>query len=794
MARHEARFGAHALVAILAASTAVPAVTVAQSAPSSAVVLPAPEPPFAGKIGRTVDQSKAVFPSEVRAPAGAPNMLLVLTDDVGFGASSTFGGPVATPTLTRLAEHGLRFNRFHTVGICSPTRAALLTGRNHHSVGMGLFPNLASGFPGYNGMIPKSAASIAEVLRQNGYNTAMFGKNHLTPDLELGPTGPFDRWPTGLGFEYFYGFNAYGVNQWSPQLYQGTTAIEPPVNDPAYHLDHDLADHAINWIRTQKSVDPDKPFFAYIATGTAHAPHHAPKDWIARYKGQFDQGWDRMREETLKRQKAQGVVPPDAKLSPRPAGLPAWDSLSADQKRVYARMMEVYAASLSYADDQIGRVIDAIQQTGQLDNTMIVFIEGDNGASAEGTLQGGTNESVVLSKQIEEPISELASRLDELGGPMTYGHYPAGWAWAMDTPFQWTKQIVSHFGGTRNGMVISWPKGADQGRLRTQFGHVIDIYPTILEAARIQAPTEVNGVPQKPLEGVSLAYTFHAPKAPERHTTQYFELMGNRGLYKDGWFANTTPRRVPWEVGSRPPGNAADDYKWELYDLRKDYSQAVDIAKSNPKKLAELKAAWWVEAESHNVLPIDDSFVDRPTLVGRQPRLGDGRKSFRYPGNLTRLPSEVAPEIGRHSFKLTADVDIPAGVQPAGVVATLGGRFGGWGFLVLDGRPVVVHAVSEQARYKFRVTAAEALKTGKSTLAFDVRYADARPGGPADVTISVDGRQVASGRIPKTLPAGKGSSPETFDIGRDTGTPVVEDYAVPFAFKGEIRQVTVDLD
>ncbi|MGE0653720.1 MAG: sulfatase-like hydrolase/transferase, partial [Alphaproteobacteria bacterium] len=385
------------------------------------MILPAPEPAFTGKVGRTLEESKAVFPPPVRAPAGAPNVLLVMTDDVGFGASSTFGGPVRTPALDRLAQHGLRYNRFHTTGICSPTRAALLTGRNHHSVGMGLFPNLASGFPGYTGMMPKSAASIAEVLRQNGYSTSMFGKNHSTPDIELGPTGPFNRWPTGLGFEYFYGFNAYGVNQWSPQLYEGTKAVEPPSDDPTYHLDRDLADHAINWIRTQKSVDPDKPFFAYIATGTAHAPHHAPKDWIARYRGQFDEGWDRMRRETFIRQKKLGVVPADAKLSARPAGIPDWNSLSPEQKRVYARMMEVYAASLSYADDQIGRVVDAIAQTGQLDNTMIIFIQGDNGASAEGGLGGNTNETVALSGQIEQPISELIGRLDELGGPMTYG-------------------------------------------------------------------------------------------------------------------------------------------------------------------------------------------------------------------------------------------------------------------------------------------------------------------------------------------------------------------------------------
>jgi len=794
MAHHRGWLGARALAGALMASSAIPVTAVAQS-PPIAVVLPAPEPAFTGKIGRTVEQSKAVFPQAVRAPAGAPNVLLVMTDDVGFGASSTFGGPIATPTFDRLAQHGLRYNRFHTAGICSPTRAALLTGRNHHSVGMGLFPNLASGFPGYTGMIPKSAASMAEVLRQNGYSTSMFGKNHSTPDIELGPTGPFDRWPTGMGFEYFYGFNAYGVNQWSPQLYEGTKPVEPPTDDPNYHLDRDLADHAIRWIRTEKGVDPDKPFFAYIATGTAHAPHHAPKDWIARYEGQFDQGWDRMREETFARQKALGVIPHDAKLSPRPAGVPAWDSLTPDQKRVFARMMEVYAASLSYADAQIGRVIDAIAQTGQLDNTMIIFIEGDNGASAEGGLQGNTNETVALSGQIDEPISELVGRLDELGGPMTYGHYPVGWAWAMDTPFQWTKQIASHFGGTRNGMVVSWPRGvADEGGLRSQFGHVADIFPTVLEAAGIQAPTEVNGVAQKPLEGVSLAYTFRTPKAPERHTTQYFELMGNRGIYKDGWFANTTPRRVPWQVGSKPPGNAADDYQWELYDLRKDYSQAVNIAKANPAKLTELKAAFWREAESHNVLPIDDSFVDRPALVGRQPRFGDGRKSFRFPGDLTRLPSEVAPEIGRRSFRMTADVDIPAGVKPEGVVATLGGRFGGWGFLILDGRPVVVHALSEQARYKYRVATTEPLKTGKSKLTFDVHYTGERPGGPADVTISVDGRQVATGRIPRTLPSGKGSGPETFDIGRDTGTPVVEDYAVPFAFKGEIRELTVDLE
>jgi len=783
-----------ALAAVLAA---LPTASWADPAPTDAaspdVVLPRPEPPFAGRMGRTVDQSVAAFPTPVRAPADAPNVLLIMTDDVGFGASSTFGGPIATPGLTRLAESGLRYNRFETVGICSPTRAALLTGRNHHSVGMGLFPELATGYPGYDAEIPKSAATIAEVLRLNGYSTAMFGKNHSTPLPDLGPTGPFDRWPTGLGFEYFYGFNAFGANQYTPPLYENTHPIDPPYNDPHYILDDDLANHAIAWIRTQKAVAPDKPFFVYYATGSTHAPHQAPRDWIDRFRGRFDQGWDRMREETLARQKALGIVPANTELTPRPAGIPAWDSLTSQQKRIYARMMEVYAGMLAYSDFETRRVVDAVAATGQLDNTLIIFIEGDNGASAEGTLQGSTNETGTLSGQAPETLDYLDSMLGQLGGPMSYGHYPAGWAWAMDAPFQWTKQIASHFGGTRNGFVVSWPKGISaHGEIRSQFHHVVDIFPTILEAAGLPAPTVVDGVRQMPLEGVSMEYSFNAPQAPGRHHVQYFELIGNRGIYADDWFANTTPKRVPWQVGSRPPGDAADDYQWELYDLRTDFSQAHNLAQQNPRKLKELQDLWWREAAAHNVLPVDDSFVDRPALSGAAPTFNGDRRSFRYFPGEPRIPIPIAPDIGAHSFSVTVEVVTPVVGPTAGALATFGGRFGGWAFVVLDGKPALIHARSQQAKDIYRVAATQVLPAGRSVVRFDVDYDRGRAGGPAAVTIKVNDAVVASGRLERTSGAA-GAGNEPMSIGRDWGTPVSADYASPFDFSGTLDYVQVDL-
>jgi arylsulfatase len=561
--------------------------------PANSDVLPRPEPPFHSTIGRTVQDSRPDFPREVQAPKGAPNILLIMTDDVGFGASSTFGGPIPTPTFDQLAADGLRYNQFHTTAICSPSRAALITGRNHHSVHTGIVMEFGTGFPGYDTLMPKSTGTVAEVLKQNGYNTSWFGKNHNVPDWHNSKAGPFDLWPTGLGFEYFYGFLGGETNQWASAIIEGTKPIEAEEQhgpNPV-HFDQLMADKAIDWIRLQHAMAPDKPFFAYYATGTPHSPHHAPKEWIAKFKGRFDQGWDQVREETLAQQKQLGVVPANTQLTPHPKEIPAWDALSADQKRLYARMMEVHAGTLAHADYQIGRVIDAVAQTGELDNTVIVYIQGDNGASAEGSLQGVSAQFAVLGNGVPESLEFLLSKIDELGGPTTDNHYPVGWAHAMNTPFQWAKQVASHFGGMRTGLVISWPATiTDKGGLRTQFHHLIDIVPTLYEAAGVTVPAVLNGVMRKPIEGVSMAYSFANADARSTRTTQYFEVLANRGIYHEGWMASTTPLRVPWVTQGTQP--SPDDFQWELYNIEEDFSQANNLAQKHPEKLKELQAVF----------------------------------------------------------------------------------------------------------------------------------------------------------------------------------------------------------
>ncbi|MCK9541820.1 MAG: arylsulfatase [Novosphingobium sp.] len=759
------------------------------SAQQSREVLPIPAAEYQGHAGQRIGDSKPWFAPRVTAPRGAPNVIVILTDDVGFGATSAFGGPIATPALAGLARTGVRYNRFHTAGICSPTRAALLTGRNHHTVGMGLFPNLITGYPGYNGRIPRSATPIAEVLRLNGYSTAMFGKNHSTPEEDSGPTGPFDLWPTGMGFEYFYGFNGYDANHWAPQLYENTVAVETPAK-PEYHLDRDMADRAIHWLNVQQAADPDKPFFLYYATGTAHSPHHAPKEWIARFKGQFDAGWDVAREQTLKRQKAAGIVPANTKLTPRPAGIPAWDTLTARQKRIYARMMEVYAASLAYSDHQIGRVIDAVKAGGEFDNTLILFVEGDNGASAEGTLRGTLNEVGGIAG-VEETEDYLESMLDEMGGPMTFQHYPAGWAWAMNAPMQWVKQIAGHLGATRAGFVASWPREiAPSAVPRTQFTHVVDLYPTILEAAGLPVPRRVNGTDQQPLNGISFAYSFTQPDAPERHKVQYFELMGNRGIYADGWMASTTPKRDPWKLAGRPPGDVIVDYDWELYDLRKDFSQSRDLAAKEPAKLEELKAIFDREARANNVYPIDDSFIDRYQLSGAPPSVHGDRTVFSYPPDMPRLAMGVVPPLAGNSFSLSTRILQGSGSGANGVISAVGGRFGGWSFYVLDGRPVVANAISEQARHKTRLVSDTVLPDRNDVpVRFEVDYAKGRAGGPATVSIYIDGKPAGKATFAATGHSIGGSGTESMDFGQDTGTPVTEDYAAPFRFNGTLSNI-----
>ena len=764
---------------------------------SGSVILPTPDPPFGGLIGRVAHDSKPDFPKSVTAPKGAPNVLLILTDDTGFGAASTFGGPIPTPTLDRVAQHGLRYNNFHTTALCSPTRAALLTGRNHHSVGFGNISEFATGYPGYDSILPKSAGTIANILVDNGYNTSWFGKNHLIPDWLESPDGPFDQWPSGLGFEYFYGFLGGDTDNWHPALFENTTPVLPPVGDPNYILIHDMGDRAIEWIRMQHAIAPDKPFFMYFAPGNGHAPHHATKQWIAKFNGKFDQGWDRQREMTLANQKKAGIVPADTVLTPRPAGIPAWDSLNADQKKVYARMMEVYAAAVAQSDYEIGRVIDSLQESGQLDNTLIIYIEGDNGASGEGTLEGTTNE---LGGNLEpESLAFKLSMMDQLGSDRTYNHYPVGWAHAMDTPFQWTKQVASHFGGTRNGIAISWPAGIKaQGELRSQFSHVIDIVPTILEAVGIQAPLILNGTTQKPFDGVSMLYTFNNASAPTRHTVQYFEIVANRGLYHDGWMASTTPLRPPWVVTGSDPG--PDDYPWELYHVAEDFSQSRNLAKDNPKKLQELQDLFLIEAAKYNVLPIDSSFAERanPSL---RPGFNTGRTDFTYYPGMIRIPEANAPDIKNKSFHLAAELEVPqSGAE--GVLAAQGGRFGGWALLVLEGKPMFAYAYSNQdgdqypnqAKSKTRIVSSETLTPGKHTVAFEFHYDGGGIGKGGQGTLSVDGKTVGQGRIEKTAPF-RFSLDESFDIGEDTGTPVIDEYdaKMPFKFTGNLQKVEFKL-
>jgi len=761
--------------------------------PGSAEILPKPEQPFKGKIGRTAKDSTPDFPKPITAPKGAPNVLLIMTDDVGFGAASTFGGPIPTPNFDKVAKAGLRFNNMHTTALCSPTRAALITGRNHHTCASGVITEMGTGFPGYNTLMPKSCGTVAETLKQNGYNTAWFGKNHNVPDWQSSQAGPFDLWPTGLGFEYFYGFIGGDTDQWHPALFDGTKPIEAP-NDPNYHLDADLGDKAVTWIRQQHSLAPDKPFFAYYSPGLCHAPHHAPKEWIAKFKGQFDQGWDKVREETLARQIKLGVVPAGTKLSPRPKEIPAWDPLTADQKKLYAYMMEVYAACLAYCDHNIGRVIQAVEDAGELDNTIIIYQMGDNGASGEGTLQGLSNEVGVAANGVKESLPYLLSVMDELGGPLHYNHYPVGWAHAMCSPFQWTKQVASHFGGTANNLVISWPKRIKQvGEVRSQFCHIIDVAPTILEAAGVKEPTMINGVKQTPIEGTSLVYTFDDAKAPTRHPTQYFEMMGNRAIYHDGWMANTSPLKLPWAPPTPGvPTPNPDDFKWELYHVAEDFSQSNNMAAQNPAKLKELQEVFEREAKKYSVYPLDSSLAERGD-VRLRPSLTRGRTTFTYYPGTIRVPEGAAPDVKNKDFTVTAVVEIPDG-GAEGVLVTQGGRFGGWELLLMDGKPEFDYAFSNQKEHKYRVASKEKLAPGKHTLKFDFKYDGPGYGKSGTGTLFVDGKEVAQGKIERTIPI-RFSLDETLDIGMDTGTPVVEDYVnkMPFKFTGTLQKVVIDL-
>jgi arylsulfatase len=749
--------------------------------------LPIPTTPFVGTISPTIAGSTPSWPTPVTAPAGAPNVLLIMTDDVGFGASSAFGGPVPTPNLEKLAARGLRYNNFHTTAICSPSRAALLTGRNHHMVGYGNLQDVASGYPGYDNYIPRSAATIARILGGNGYCTAFFGKDHNIPKQEGSAAGPFDQWPVGLGFDYFFGFLGGDADQWSPRLFRDTTIVDDGLEKSPDILEKRLTDDALTWIHNQKAAAPDRPFFLYYAPGSTHAPHQAPPDWIARFHGAFDQGWDKVREETFARQKASGVIPADAKLTPRPAEVFAWDSLSPQMKQVNARDMEVYAAQLAYEDAQFGRLIDELQRMGQLDNTLVIFIEGDNGASAEAGPTPMTNEIGRISNRLNETDAQLIAATPDVGGPRDYGNYSIGWTYAMNTPFKWFKQIASHLGGMNNGMVISWPAQIQgRGEVRTHFADLTDILPTILDAAHVPAPTRVDGVDQQRIDGVSLAPTFADPNADDHHT-QYFEINGNQAIYHDGWMASTTPVYMPWDTKLLPPG-ADTPRNWELYDLRSDFSQADDLAATHPDKLKEMVALFDAEARRNQVYPVDDRplplHVDVKQLAASQ-----GRTDFVYWGKDVSVTQAAAPSFAARSFSVTATVDIPPNGAD-GVLLAVGSWFGGWSFYLKDDRPVAIEAFSQLPGDQFRVAASERVPPGPAVVTYEFEN-DAGPLSGGEMKISVNGKPVASGRISRTILSVSGLG-ETLDIGRDTGAPVSSETGRG-EFTGGIDKVEVKL-
>ncbi|MFN8519855.1 MAG: arylsulfatase [Chloroflexota bacterium] len=756
-------------------------------------VLPIPDRPYAGTVVYDHKNPDATFPAiePLRPPDGAPNVLIVLIDDVGFGASSTFGGPCQTPTFDAIAADAVRYTRFHTTALCSPTRQALLTGRNHHSVGMGGITEIATSAPGYNSLRPNTKAPLAETLRLNGYSTAQFGKCHEVPVWETSPMGPFDRWPAGGGgFEYFYGFIGGEDNQWDPALYEGTTPVEPPKTpEEGYHLTEDLADHAISWVRQQKALMPDKPFFMYFAPGATHAPHHVPPEWIEKYKGKFAHGWDRQREITFARQRELGVIGPDAELTSRHAEIPAWDDMDPALKPVLEREMEVYAAFLEHTDHHVGRLVDAIKDLGVYDDTLVYVIVGDNGASAEGTLQGAFNEMANFNGMGGLETAEfMQSKMDEFGSPSSYNHYAVGWAWAMDTPYQWTKQVASHWGGTRNGTIVRYPELiADRGGVRHQFCHVIDVAPTILEVAGIPEPTFVNGVQQSPYEGTSMAYSFTEPDAAERHDVQYFEMFGNRGIYYKGWSA-VTKHLTPWlMVGQKVV--AFDDDVWELYDGSSDWTQAHDLSKEQPDKLHELQRQWLLEAMRYNVLPLDDRGIERavPEIAGR-PTLIKGDSQLLFPG-MGRLSENSVVSIKNKSFSVTSNIIVPDG-GARGTIVAQGGRFGGWALYVIDG--VLRFTYNVLGINHFTTSASGAIPTGAHQVRMEFAYAGGGLGKGGTVTLYHDGEPVGTGTLPFTQ-AMIFSADETTDVGYESGTTVSPDLTPGTSrFNGRIEWVQID--
>ena len=787
----------------LAAGSASPAlaqalITGAPGSPGATVTLdgkqlPAPPLPFGGVIQESAKDSTPYWPPRVVPPKGAPNILLIMTDDAGYGVASTFGGVIPTPALERVAKAGLRYTQFHSTALCSPTRAALITGRNHHSVGFGVIGELSTGYPGYDSVIQKDSATIGTILRDNGYATSWFGKNHNTPGYQESIAGPYDQWPSGMGFDYFYGYMGGETDQWTPFLFRDHTQVSPWVGKPGYNLTTDMADEAIRYMKAMNDAAPDKPFFVYYVPGGTHAPHQPTPEWITKISAMhlFDKGWNELRETIFANQKRLGVIPKDTKLTPWPDSLPKWDSLSADEKKLYIRQADVFAAFAAYTDHEIGRVIQSVDDMGKLDNTLIIYISGDNGTSAEGTLHGTPNDLAAYSG-IDIPVADQLKAYDAWGSAMTRPHMSVAWAWAFDTPFKWTKQIASYFGGTRQGVAMSWPGHIqDPGGIRTQFHHTIDIVPTILEATGIQAPATVDGIAQKAIEGVSMAYTWSEAnaKVPSTRMTQYFEMLGNRAIYHDGWIAVTVPPVAPWSPGLPTMPDVLTAYKWELYNVAEDFSENDDLAARYPDKLAELQRLFMSEAATYNVFPLANDFLLR--MLSPRPSQTVGRDVFTYSGESSGLVVDAAPNIVNKSFNICADIDVPAG-GGNGMLVTLGGRFGGYGLYLLRGVPVFTYNLMGVQRFRF--AGQQALTPGKHTVTFDFER-DAGPGFGKGGTgvLTVDGREVANWKMPHSIPL-TATADETFDVGVDTRTSVDDqDYQPPFRFNGTVDKVTIKL-
>lgn len=762
--------------------------------------LPNPPAPFGGVITLDAKTSKPCWPPRVVPPKGAPNILLIMTDDAGYGISSTFGGVIPTPTLDRLAKMGLRYTQFHSTALCSPTRAAIITGRNHHSVGYGVVSEQATGFPGYNSIIGVDNGTIGAILKQNGYATSWFGKDHNTPDYQYSIAGPYDQWPVGMGFDYFYGFLGGETDQWTPFLYRNMTPIFPWRDDPNYNLVTGMADDAIRYLREVNASAPEKPFFLYFVPGATHAPHQPTKEWIDKISAMhlFDKGWNALRDQIFENQKKLGVIPPNTTLTPWPDGqpefggakLPKWDTLRADEKKLFVRQAEVFAAYVAYNDHEIGRVIQAVEDMGKLDNTLIFYITGDNGTSPEGSLHGTPFDLAAL-QTVEVPVKDQLPFIPVWGGPQTQPHMAVAWAWAFDTPFKWTKEVASYFGGTRQGMVVAWPGHIkDAGGIRSQFSHVIDIVPTILEATGIPAPNTLNGIAQKPIEGVSMAYTFDKANAnaPSRHTTQYFEMFANRAIYHDGWVACTIPPAPPWNWSAPMPADVINGYKWELYNIADDFSESNDLSTKQPDKLREMKELFLMEATKYNVFPLDNNILGR--ALAARPSATAGRTEFTYSGEISGIPGQNAPNILNKSYTITAEVEVPAG-RGEGMINTNGGRFGGYGLYLLKGKPVFLYNLLALERFRWEGTAP--LTAGKHTITFDFKYAGPGPGKGGTGVLSVDGKEVASKAIPHTIPFVMNLG-ETFDVGVDTRTGVDDkDYKLPFRFTGKIDKLTIKL-